>query len=318
MDPIPIDTSHPGVQDYLALIRLQVLTPLSLLISVAVISVCTILTQPTLKQVFRQHPTSISPHPSIIAIYALVTYIGQIGYCILLVFARKSETKRILTKATGFSLVFANWIVPLWALSFVFQWFLLATVFQVLLLLVLVYSNVVLLVYHPPSSDRPLDTALIHAPLRFFLALPLNVLFTYSLFLTLGMWFKPAEPGTPVHYSAWHAWAGFVAVFSTNLLATLVIFLRQDVVWCVAATWLCISLWAETPKPSPVFVTVIAFTVVHPLAIFASLAHAYIQSRQTRIALPPGEDPLHRNMRRNPPIGEGQTAQEVNPEQVWV
>ena len=61
------------------------------------------------------------------------------------------------------------------------KWFLFATILQGLLLLLLLYSNIALLIYHPPDSSRPLDTALIHAPLRFFLILPLSILFPLCL-----------------------------------------------------------------------------------------------------------------------------------------
>jgi len=69
----------------------------------------------------------------------------------------------------------------LWAIAWILQWFLVCTILQGILLLLLVYSNIVLLIYHPPTSSRPIDTALIHAPLRFFLLLPLAVLFPYCL-----------------------------------------------------------------------------------------------------------------------------------------
>ena len=67
MENLPIDTSHPAVRDYLALIRfvyklklsqsslvtdfrtrLQVLTPLSLLINIATVIVCTAMLTPGL------------------------------------------------------------------------------------------------------------------------------------------------------------------------------------------------------------------------------------------------------------------------------
>lgn len=43
--------------------------------------------------VTRSHPASISPWAPAIAAYVLAIYLGQVGYCILLVIARKSETK---------------------------------------------------------------------------------------------------------------------------------------------------------------------------------------------------------------------------------
>lgn len=296
-----LDTSNPAVQDFLALVRLQVLTPLSLLLNIATVVVCATITTPTIPHIAYIHPTAISPEFNFIAVYVLAVYVGQIGYCVLLVLASKPETKHTLTKAVGLSLVFANFIMGLWAIAWVLQWFLITTILQGLLLLLLLYSNIALLVYHPPTFARPFDMALIHAPLRFFLLLPLAILFPYCLFITLHLGFHPPEPGNPpVHYSAWHAWSGFAVVMSTNLLALLVIIVRRDIVWCVAATWLCISLWLETPKPAPVYIPTIVFTVLHPLALFLSLIYVQIYGNQTRgreghVALRGEDDALHHN-----------------------
>ncbi|RDB23775.1 hypothetical protein Hypma_009399 [Hypsizygus marmoreus] len=315
MDTLPIDLSHPAVRDYLSLVRLQVLTPLSLLINIAVIVVCTALANPTLSQVASLYPTAISPNPSVVAAYVLVIYLGQLGYCILLVLASKPETKQTLTKAVGLSLVFANWLMAFWAIACIFQWFLLATILQGLLILCLLYSNLVLLVYHPPTSERPVDTALIHAPLRFFLALPLGIIFPYCLFVTLGLSFTPTHPGAPVHYSSWHAWSGFAVVMSTNLLALIVILLRRDIVWCIAATWLCVSIWTETPKPAPVYIPVIVFTALLPVALLASLIYDHFYAPSSHVALPPGDDALHHEPRADEQ--RNATAREVDVEALW-
>jgi hypothetical protein len=93
MDSLPIDTSHPAVRDYLSLVRLQVLTPLSLLINVAAVVVCTFVVNPSIALVSRLHPTSITPNASVIGVYLTVVILGQIGYCLLLVVASKTETK---------------------------------------------------------------------------------------------------------------------------------------------------------------------------------------------------------------------------------
>ncbi|KAI0943760.1 hypothetical protein AcW1_002845 [Taiwanofungus camphoratus] len=105
MESLPIDTSHPAVRDYLALIRLQVLTPLSLLINIATVIVCSVVLHPGLSQISELYPSSIAPDPSLIAIYITAIYIGQIGYCVLLVFARKQETKVRTTLALSQSFI---------------------------------------------------------------------------------------------------------------------------------------------------------------------------------------------------------------------
>lgn len=76
--------------------------------------------------------------------------------------------------------------IILFILFQIMQWFLFATILQGLLLILLLYSNIALLIYHPPDNSRPLDTALIHAPLRFFLILPLSILFPLCLLLVLS------------------------------------------------------------------------------------------------------------------------------------
>ncbi|PFH50853.1 hypothetical protein AMATHDRAFT_60346 [Amanita thiersii Skay4041] len=289
MENLPLDTSHPAVRDYLTLVRLQVLTPLSLLINIATVMVCALITSPTIGGLIRQKPTAISPNPAILAVYVAVLFLGQIGYCVILVLASKQETKRTLTKGVGMSLVAANFIMALWAIVWIMKWFIAASILQGLLLLFLLYSSLALYVYHPATSERPLDTMFIHAPIRFFVTLVLLALFPYCLFVALGLIHEPTAPG---EYLSWHTWAGFGIVAGTNLLALLVVVTQLDIVWCIGATWVCISMWAQKPKPTPVYATTIACTILHPLALLLALAYVYYDQspRRGRIALPPDRE----------------------------
>ena len=89
------------------------LTPLSLAANIVTVLICSIVVDPSIREFFRfppsgqlfnspiggvekQYPSSISPHPWFIAIYILLLYVGQLGYCVLLVLAQKQETKAIL------------------------------------------------------------------------------------------------------------------------------------------------------------------------------------------------------------------------------
>jgi hypothetical protein len=303
MESLPINTDHPAVKDYLALVRLQVLTPLSLLVNIATVLVCTVLVDPGIRGVTKDNPTSISPRPFVIAVYVCVIYAGQIGYCILLVLARKQETKNTLVKGVGLSLVFANWVMAGWAIAWVLKGFLASTVLLGILVALLLFSNISLLIYHAPTSARPFDAALIHAPLRFFLVLPLSLMFPYSLFVTLGRIYDPAEGGPH--------WAGFCVVLGINLLGLLVVIVRRDIVYAVAATWICISVFTARPKPAPVYITEILFTVLHPLALLASCLWFWLHERRRegRIALggEEGERGDH----------EGRGPREVDTDGVW-
>ena len=88
--------------------------------------------------------------------------------------------------------------------------------------------------------------------------------------VTLG---KTWSPGEPQHYDRGQ-WSGLAVVLSVNLfgaslhtmcgmapielvLGLLVVAFRRDIVWCVAATWICASIWSLSPKPYPVFVSML-------------------------------------------------------------
>jgi len=93
MENPPLNTAEPAVRDYLALVRLQVLTPLSLLLNVAAVVVCSTIVTPGIGSIARLHPTSITPDINAIASYVGVIVLGQIGYCCILVMVKKPETK---------------------------------------------------------------------------------------------------------------------------------------------------------------------------------------------------------------------------------
>jgi len=114
-------------------------------------------------------------------------------------------------------------------------------------------------------------------------------------------------------------------VFGTNIVSLLVIVLRRDIVWCVAATWINVSLWALRPKPQAVYITALVFTAIQPLALVAAYIHAYFYSRTAAengtvvtgaVALPGDEHP---GLRTAHPPSESQVRgpREVDPEAVW-
>ncbi|KAF9645230.1 hypothetical protein BDM02DRAFT_3120522 [Thelephora ganbajun] len=315
MENLPLDTSNPAVRDYLTLIRLQVLTPLSLLVNITAVLVCSIVVTPGIQDIEKMFPSSISPKPLLIATYLLLVYIGQVGYCILLVTARKPETKKTITRGVGIALVLANWIMGLWAIAWVMQWFLVSTILLGTLLLILLYCNVVILIYHRPEiKKRPLDVAFIHAPLRFFLVLPLQVMFPYSLFVELGYTW---EPGKPNQYAN-HQWAGFGVVLLVNLIGLIVIVARKDIVWCIAAVWIDVAIWSAKPKPSTVFFIAVVFTAIHPIAlIFAATWKKLRRKDEGRIRLPPDDNAAngsHTDQREQDGI---RPPREVDTEALW-
>jgi len=286
---LPIDMGHPAVREYIALTRLQVLTPLSLLINIASLVLCATVTKPSLSEVSRVYvPTSITPNTAMIGTFIFVIYGAQIGYCILLVLVRKDETKATLTKGVGMSLVIANWLMAAWPILFVFQLWLLSTILLGALIATLIYANIVLFIYHAPTSSRPLDSLFIHVPIRLFLLLPLNILFWQSLFIKLGMYW---DYGQPKHYAD-YAWEGFIVVLLSNLLALAVTISRGDVVWCIGTAWLDASIWSARPKSSQVQTTAIVFTIVLPVVLLLVYVWGFFRRKTPRrgaIVLPEEE-----------------------------
>lgn len=84
-----------------------------------------------------------------------------------------------------------------------FEAFITSTILLGILTLLLLYSNVVLIVYHAPTWRRPLDLAFIHAPVRLFLILPLSLLFPYSLLYVFALFILNESLTTMFQRRSW-------------------------------------------------------------------------------------------------------------------
>jgi len=289
-----------------------------LLINIVSVMVCALIVSPSIGDIEKMYPSSISPNPMLIAAYVLLIYVGQVGYCILLVTARKPETKQTVVKGVGMGLVLANWAMAIWAVTWILQWFIVSTVVLGILTVLLIYCNVVLLVYHKPTlAKRPFDVALIHAPIRLFLILPLSLMFPYSLFIALGhTW----SEGDKTHYTKYQ-WPGFAVMLGVNLIGLVVICLRRDIVWCVGAVWVCASIWSAKPKPASIFIITIFFTVLHPIALIIATLWNKLGSRRKegRIRLPDDDGEQNGHPRDGNADVEGETRppREVDTDALW-
>ncbi|KAG8835841.1 hypothetical protein FRC17_000805 [Serendipita sp. 399] len=263
---LPIDFSHPSVKEYVALIRLQVLTPLSILVHVATILTTQFIVNPTLSKILKEyHHTSITPSTSLVGIFMVLLWGLQIGYCFLLVIAWSDDTKKALVHGTGMSFVFANWIMAAYAIALSTQSFIPATVLIAILVIVLIFVNLRLLIYYPAYWTRPLDYLLLHAPARLFL------LVTASLFLPLTVFIANKHDWTLPRHDLDYAWEGFAAVATSGVLATIIAAWRRDLVWSAGTMWILWCIGGLKPKSTPVMIGVIVFTIVIPLTFMASL-----------------------------------------------
>ncbi|GJJ14603.1 hypothetical protein Clacol_008869 [Clathrus columnatus] len=294
---LAIDANHPAIKDYLTLVRLQVLTPLLILINVVTIIITAFIPSPTIGTISKKHPTPISPSPNLLGIYFLALFVTEIGYCLLLVITSDEATKQAVLKAVGYPLIYCNGLMAGWAVAWV------------ILTALLLYINVVLLVYHAPTRSRFLDLLFIHAPCRLLLVLVSMLLLPQSIFIMTGKTWDPVYPPEEQYQ-----WLGFAVVITTNVIGTIIVAIRQDVVWCVGALWINICMLMEGKKSAPVNVigTLIAFAIIQPLALIGSLLVKRFSGRRTTgpIALPVDD-------RTNPDEEGERVNHQRNVERVW-
>lgn len=94
--PVQADPAMPApapVVSAAAMTRVQVLTPLSILVSAGTLIVTSILTRPRLNDVSEAHPTYLTPNATWLMAYWSVIYLCQIGFALLCVVGQKPETK---------------------------------------------------------------------------------------------------------------------------------------------------------------------------------------------------------------------------------
>lgn len=109
-----LDSSDEQTRLTLKRLRLQVLTPLAVLVNVAVFLTCGLLVSkcamigldtsnpkqrsghlldPSISDLSRAFPTAVTPHTGMISMLWFTIFLGQIGYCILLVMAGMHHTQ---------------------------------------------------------------------------------------------------------------------------------------------------------------------------------------------------------------------------------
>jgi len=287
-----LPASDPLVRQALALIRLQVLTPLSVLVSIGANLVCAIVVRPTMAEISRNHPTSLTPLNLMVGIYWLALWVLLVGYCMLLVVATHEDTKATIVHGVGLRFVFANWLLAFWSIAFALQSFIGALVLLSLTVLLLLSIYVTLIVY-PAQLTHPLVFLFIHTPMRLLIMATLMLGLPHAIFLAVG-WtdkLKAPEGGGDVDWGK-YAWPAFGFICGLNTLGLVNVAWRRDLVSALAGVWLVLSIGLARPKPAPVFAAVILFTVLYPLTWIAAFAWTRLRKgeREGQIALPPDEE----------------------------
>ncbi|KAJ1028548.1 hypothetical protein NDA16_001714 [Ustilago loliicola] len=282
-----------------SLTRMQILTPLSVLLQMGVMILCgSKLIKPNLQQVSRRHPTYLSIQDSFVLFYWAILYVLLIGFSVFLLLSRTPETKKALVHGVGTRLALANYMMVLWAIFWILDrplTFILGTVTLGIIALILLFNALILAVRYPPSARHPLDWLFIHVPVKMFLVITLQYDLWQQLFMALGWDF-----GAGGHHALVQGlWPAFGIVTGLGAFSALWIFATADLTWTVAGIYLNIGLlWHKhfsliggrddgEPRPAPLTAAIILSISLQGVALLAGVAWKRIKAKQEgRIALP--------------------------------
>ncbi|SNX83076.1 uncharacterized protein MEPE_01782 [Melanopsichium pennsylvanicum] len=281
------------------LTRMQILTPLSVLLQMGVMILCgSNLIKPNLQQVSRRHPTYLSVQDNFVLFYWAILYVLLIGFSVFLLLSRTPETKKALVHGVGTRLALANYMMVLWAIFWILDrplTFILGTVTLSVIALVLLFNALILAVRYPPSAKHPLDWLFIHVPVKLFLVITIQYDLWQQLFMALGWDF-----GSGGHQALVQGlWPAFGIVVGLGAFSALWIFATADLIWTVAGVYLNFGLlWHKhfslvggrddgEPRPAPLTAAIILSISLQVVALIAGVAWNRIKARQDgRIALP--------------------------------
>ncbi|KAG9000648.1 hypothetical protein FRB90_011774 [Tulasnella sp. 427] len=286
-----LDTRDPDTRLVLKLLRLQVLTPLSVLVNIATFLICSLVVKPSMKDLNRAFPTAVTPNAGMMAMIWIFVFAGQVLYCMLLVAGRKHDTRETMVYGVGLRLVLANWLMVAWSIVFTLKSWLPSTIILGVLTFFVLWINFTL-IWYPPSVSRPMDFIAIHVPIRLWLLILLLSSLPQSIFITLDWVFSPDHPEVDYDRRSWEA-LGFI--LGTNAVGLLWVLIKRDLIWTIGGVWTMLALMSKRPKGVPVFTATILVAVLYPLVWITSLAWHRLREKdkQAAIALPP-EDPQAR------------------------
>jgi hypothetical protein len=297
----------PSTLNYLT--KVQVLTPLTILLNVASLAVCSILTKPNLGQINHKYVTQFTPNAAFVLGFWAVLFLLQVGFAILLVLGQKEFTKvgtprlssfegsltssslsqLTLANGVGMRLALANILLGVWAITWVvdsFGSFVAGLVLLSTIGVFLLVTALLLAIKYPPGSSRPLDWLFIHVPIKMFLVITLQLDIPQQLFMTLGV------HGEHHKESLRAIWPSFGIIAGTGALSAIWIFATMDFVWAASGMFLYFALLFsnELPihhrKPEMIAALVLAI-VLQGVAIVGSVLYYWLAkfNDEGRVAL---------------------------------
>lgn len=247
---------------------------MAVLVNLTATIICSLVLTPSVQRISEIYATPFNPKPTILGVYWLGTFVLLIGYCFILMIAKKPETKvcpspawsselnvhrmnhrstqETIVNGVGLRLVFIQWAMAINVVAFTLKYFIVSLVFTSISLALLIWVHITLYL-HPTASTRPLDTAFIHAPLRLLLIITFLQDLPQVLFIVLGWHWSMVKDEE--RYAEW-AWQAVAFIVSFNLAALIEVAWRLDLVWAVGGAWVMVGQLSQKPKALPVFVRI--------------------------------------------------------------
>ncbi|CED84874.1 hypothetical protein [Phaffia rhodozyma] len=271
-------------------VRLQIISPLSLLVSIGAnifrAKWQNVELEPPIDcpgcppvDISRAHPTLFTPLSVMISGYWTVVYALQIGFCLMLVLARSAETKDVLMRGVGMRFSIANWLMAGWAVFWTLQTSWSFMVAEVLLILNSLILGTIYLTLHRHYHFSTGTWLFVYTPMKMMLAIVFLLEWLDNGFIVLG--WESRDPATYAKYS----WQAIGILAGVNVVGLLMVFVTKDLVWTVSAEYLLVSLLLKKPKPFTMVVTLFIFLALYPFTYLASIFFHSARTREGRIRL---------------------------------
>jgi len=263
---LPFDSSDPQIRLALQHVRLQALIPTSVLVNLATAVICAFAINPSLQSISKSHPTPLNGSPPMLGMFLLVVFVLLIGHSLLLMIARKKETKETIVHGAGIRLVLLQWVMALNFVAFTLEWFIASLVFSSISLFLLIWIHITLYQY-PSARTRPLDIVFIHLPLRLLLVFTFLQILPQTLFVALG-WLSNHHRWRWENNDAF-SWHGVAFIVGLNVVGLVEVALWKDIAWTVAGICIQVAQLIHKPKPSNVSVANLVFIILYPIVFIA-------------------------------------------------
>ncbi|WVN88955.1 uncharacterized protein L203_104170 [Cryptococcus depauperatus CBS 7841] len=282
--------SQAQFRQSMKLVRLQIAVPISVLVAAGTNLVCALALKPGLAGINALYPTLLTPNVFMIELYWALLFILEVGFCLVLLTARKEVTKNMLVHGVGLRFAIANWLQAIWAVFFTLQFFIGA---EIILLLnaINILSIHITLLFYPPTLKHPIDAIFIHTPITMLLAILFQLDWLHSGFISLG-WIIKDE-------TKWgkYTWQAVGCVAGVNVVSALWAGAKRFYLLTAASIYLLLSLLFSSPrtnptlpttalpKPTPLLITIFACLALHPITLIVGMAWKRSLERQGRIRL---------------------------------